>query len=70
MKKRETWRVVVGTISVLYIIGMWVRKDLVATQVSITLPLVVTSVAVTLLKAAAIAFVILFIRWLTNKLKR
>lgn len=68
--KKEKHGVVVGIISVLYIIGMWVKKDLVSTQVTITLPLVVTSVAVTIFKVAAIALVVLFIKWLTNKLKR
>ena len=69
-KKIETWRLVVGVISIVYIIAMWVKKDLVTTQVAITLPLVVTSVAVTLLKVGAIALVVLLVKWLMNKLKR
>lgn len=69
-KKIETWRLVVGVISIIYIITMWVKKDLVTTQVAITLPLVVTSVAVTLLKVGAIALVVLLVKWLMNKLKR
>ena len=68
--KKEKHGVVVGIVSVLYIIGMWVKKDLVSTQVTITLPLVVTSVAVTIFKVSAIALVVLFIKWLTSQLKR
>jgi hypothetical protein len=72
-KKKEPWRIVVGLISIAYIIFMWVKKDIV--DIYATMPkeevllLVVTTVAVSVLKVAIIAVVILLMKWIIRKIK-
>ena len=68
--KIETWKLVMGAISIIYIISMWVKKDMLSTNMPLSLPLIVTSIAVTLLKVCAIASVVLLVKWLMNKLKK
>ena len=57
-KKKEPWRIVVFLISVAYIVFMWVRKDIAALYAAMpadqAAPLIATTIAVSLLKAAAI----------------
>ena len=69
-KKIESWRLIVGVISILCIIVMYVRKNLIHIDVTISLPLVITSIAVILLKVTAIVIVVLFVKWFTNKIKK
>lgn len=72
--KKEPWRYVVAAVSVLYIIYMWTRKNLASVYGQLPpeqlLPMVVTSVAVTLVKVAGIAAVVLLVKWLAGKLKK
>ena len=72
-KKVELWRLVVGIISIAYIIFMWVKKDIVADLSAIPaealLPLILTNVGVSLLKILAIAAVVFLIKWLITKFK-
>ena len=72
-KKVEPWRLVVGSISIAYIIFMWVKKDIVADLSAIPaealLPLILTNVGVSLLKILAIAAVVFLIKWLITKFK-
>lgn len=68
--KIETWKLVMGAISIIYIISMWVKKDMLSTNMPLSLPLIVTSIAVTLLKVGAIASVVLLVKLLMNKLKK
>ena len=69
-RKIEPWRLVVGIASILYIIAMYVRKDLVSIDVTLSLPLIVTSIAVTLLKVTAFVIVIFVMKWVFNKIKK
>ena len=69
-RKIEPWRLVVGIASILYIIAMYVRKDLVSIDVTLSLPLIVTSIAVTLLKVTAFVVVIFVMKWVFNKIKK
>ena len=73
-KKIEPWRVIVFAIAVVCIVAMWVKKDVAALYATVSreqlLPLVVTTVAVSLLKVAVIAGVILLIKWLVGKIKK
>lgn len=52
---------------------MWVKKDIVSIYETMPdeqiLPLVVTTVAVSLLKVIAIAAVILLVKWIVGKIK-
>lgn len=71
MKKTEPWRVVVALLSAAYIIYMWVKKDIAGIWGSLPkeelLPLVLTSVGVSVVKVALIAGSILLIRWILSK---
>ena len=60
-------------VSVTFIVFMWVKKDIAeiyATMPSEQIaPLIVTTVAVSLLKVATIAGAILLIKWIVGKIK-
>ena len=72
--KKEPWRILVGVLAIGWIVYMWVKKDIVSLYATMSpeqiLPLVVTNVAVTLLKVIGIAAVILLVKWLAGKLKK
>ena len=73
-KPREPWRIVVAAISVVYIIFMWIRKDIMAIYATMpaeqVLPMIMTTVAVSLLKVAALAAVILVVKWFVGKINK
>ena len=73
-QKREPWRIIVAIISIVFIIYMWVEKDIVAiyssTPAEQALPLAVTTVAVSVLKVALMTVGILLIKWLVGKIKK
>ena len=73
-KTLEPWRIIVFIIAVALIIFMWVKKDIAeiyatmpAEQIA---PLIITTIAVSFLKVAAIAGVILLIKWIVSKIKK
>lgn len=72
--KKEPWRYAVAAVSVLYIIYMWTQKNLASVYGQLPpeqlLPMVVTSVAVTLVKVAGIAAVVLLGKWLIGKCRK
>ena len=72
--KKEPWRILVGVLAIGWIVYMWVKKDIAFLYAAMPpeqiLPLVVTNVAVTLLKVIGIAAVILLVKWLAGKLKK
>ena len=70
-KRIEPWRIIVFILALAFIIFMWVKKDIskiyaTVPQEQIT-PLVVTTIAVSLMKVAAIAGAILLIKWIVSK---
>jgi len=72
-QKKELWRIIIAIISVVFIVFMWVKKDI-ATIYSTMLkeqivPLVVTTIVVTLVKVVGITAVIILIKWSIGKLK-
>ena len=73
-KKKEPWRIIVFIISVAYIVFMWVRKDIADIYVTMpaeqVVPLIATTIAVSLIKVAAIAGAVLLIRWVIGKVKK
>lgn len=73
-QKKEPWRIIVAIISVAFIIYMWVEKDVVAIYSSMpaeqALPLIVTTVAVTLVKVGLMTVGILFLKWIVGKFKK
>ena len=72
--KKEPWRIVVGILAIAYIVFMWVKKDIVSIYTTMpgeqVLPLIATTVAVSLVKVAAIAGGILLLKWIINKTKK
>ena len=72
--KKEPWRILVGVLAIGWIVYMWVKKDIAGIYAAMPpeqiLPLVLTNVAVTLLKVMGIAAVILLVKWLAGKLKK
>ena len=73
-KKKEPWRVIVFVLAIMYIIFLWVKKDSAQIYVAMPqeqiIPLIITTIAVSLLKVAAIAGGILLIKWMISKIKK
>ena len=72
--KKELWRYVLAGISVLYIVYMWAEKDILRVCGNLPaeqmLPMMVTTVAVTLAKVALLAGGILLVKWLIGKFQK
>ena len=70
-KKIEPWRIIVFILAVAFIIFMWVKKDIAeiyATMPSEQIaPLIVTTIAVSLLKVADITALISLIKLIVGK---
>ena len=73
-RKREPWRIIVFIISILYIAFMWVKNDVVSIYATMpeeqVVPLIATTISVSLIKVAAIAGGVLLIKWIVGKIKR
>ena len=65
-------RIVLFVLGVIWIGAMWAKKDVAATLAAVpaeaAVPVVITSLVITLLKVALYAAVILLIKWLAGKL--
>ena len=72
--KKKLWQIVVFTISALFIAFMWVKKDIAAIYTTMpqeqVVPLIATTIAVSLLKVAAISAAVFLIKWIVSKIKR
>lgn len=72
-RKKEIWRIIVGIIAIAYIEYMWVKKDITTIYTTMpteqVAPLIVITIAVSLIKFAAIAGGILLIKWIIEKNK-
>ena len=72
-KKIDLWRIIVFIIAVGFIIFMWIKKDIADTYVNTPeeeiVSLIVTTIAVSLIKIAVIAGVVLLVKWIVNKIK-
>ena len=68
---KEPLRIIVGTASILFIAFMWAKKDIAAVYASMPaeqlVPMIVTTVTVSLLKIAAIAAVVFLCKWIVGK---
>ena len=69
--KKEPWRIAVGILAIAFIVYMWVEKDIMTIYATMPKeqvnPLIATTIAVSLIKVAAIAGGILLIKWIINK---
>ena len=65
-------RITMFLAAVVWIIAMWVKKDIAATLTAVpaeaAVPVIVTSLAVTLVKVALLTAAILLIKWLAGKI--
>ena len=73
-KKPVVWRIIVGILSILFIVFMWVRKDIVSIYTTMpseqVLPLIATTVAVSLIKVAAIAAAVFLVKWIVGRVRK
>ena len=73
-KKLDPWRIIVFVIAVAFIISMWLKKDIASIYATAPkdqlVPLIATTIAVSLLKVAAIAAVILLVKWIVGKINK
>ena len=73
-KKKDPRRWIIAILSICYIAWMWVKKDLLSIYANLpkeqALPLMLTTAAVSLLKVAALAGIVLLIKWLAGKLRK
>ena len=73
-KKTEPWRVIAFIVSAAFIVFMWVKNDVAAVYTGVPseqiLPLIATTIAVSLAKVAAIAAGILLLKWVIRKAKK
>jgi hypothetical protein len=71
--KKEPWRLVVGILSVLFIVFLWIKNDIIEIYTSAPketlLPMLVTTVAVSLFKLACITGILVLVNWLIRKIK-
>ena len=72
--KKEPWRWIVGSISIAWIVFMWVKKDILSIYAAVPkeqfLPMAATTVAVSLVKVLLLAGTILLIKWIAGKRKK
>lgn len=72
--KKEPWRILVAAVSVGWILFMWVKKDIGSVYANLPpeqlIPLIATTAVVSLSKVAALAGIILLVKWLIGKFGR
>ena len=65
-------RIIMFVAAVIWIVAMWVKKDIAATLAAVpaeaAVPVIATSLAVTLVKVALLTAAILLIKWLVGKI--
>ena len=73
-KKKEPWRIIVFITTILFIAFMWVKNDVVSIYTTMpkeqVVPLIATTIVVSLIKVVAIAGGVLLIKWIVGKIKR
>lgn len=73
-KKKELWRIVVGIISIAFIVYMWVENDIITIYTTMpkeqVVPLIATTILVSLIKVGVISGAILLIKWIVEKIAK
>lgn len=73
-KKKEPWRIIACIISIIFIVYMWIQKDIASIYAAMpkeeAIPLIITTILVSLTKVAAITGGILLIKWIANRVKK
>ncbi len=65
--KREPWRILVGILSIAFIAGMWLKKGI---SLNMDLPMLVTTLTVSLTKVLVFAGIILLVRYIINRIRK
>ena len=72
--KKEPWRVIIFVISILFIVFMWVKKDIAEIYTTmpgeLIVPIIATTIAVSLMKVGLFAGVVLLIKWIIKKIRK
>ena len=72
--KKEPLKIIVFIISVLFIVFMWIKNDIVAIYTTMpaeqVAPMIVTTIAVSAIKVVAIAGGVWLIKWAIGKAKK
>ena len=73
-KKKEPWRIIVGILAIIYIVYMWIKKDIITIYTTMpeeqVIPLITTTIVVSLIKIITITGGILLIKWIISKTKK
>lgn len=73
-RKREPWRIVLCVLSLIFILFMWIKKDLLTIYTTMpkeqVLPMLATTVAVSLVKVAVLTGGILLVKWIIGKVMK
>ena len=73
-KKTDIWRIILFTVSVAFIIFLWVKKDIDQIYATVPkdeiLPLVATTIAVSLVKVLGLIVLALVIKWAIDRRKK
>lgn len=67
MRRIEKWRLVIGIIAMISIVMMWMNKGMISIE---SLPLLITTLAVSLFKIIVLALGIYVIKHFLTKLKK
>ena len=68
--KKEPWRIVIFAVAVIYIIGMWVKKDMGAIFSGMgenAIPVLIMTIGINVLKVLLFTGVILLVKWIVSK---
>lgn len=72
--KIEPWRLVICIIAIIYIIFIWVKKNIVSVLEIVpkdeVVIVIITTILVSILKVGIFAFIFRFIKWLINKVNK
>lgn len=72
-RKIEPCRMIVGMISIAFILFLWGKNDIASTFATMpkeqVIPLIVTTIVVSVVKVAVITGVVLLIKWVIRKIK-
>ena len=74
MKNKHTaLRIIIGILSIGYIVFMWIKKDILSIYSAIpheeAFPLIITTIVVSVFKVLILTCVILLVKWIIKKLK-
>lgn len=72
--KMSLLRIIVGILAIAFILFLWIKKDILSIITNMPseqiLPLIVTTIAVSLCKVIALAALILLCKWIISKVKK